>query len=107
MFRGGLACRSAWPINNRVMAYTLCRCAGRLARPTNKCVIVYICGIIMIFIPIFMVITFTLIVILITLVFIVMGIGIFVPCIMPYMVWSVRGIMLYPPSPPVSLAINE
>ena len=31
----------------------------------------------------------------------------FMPCIMPYLVWSVGGIMPYPPSPPVSLAINE
>ena len=29
------------------------------------------------------------------------------PCIMLYLVWSVGGIMPYPPSPSVSLAINE
>ena len=78
---------------------TLLWCAGRLARPMNNGVIVYICGVVLKFILIFIIITFTLIIIFI--------IGRFLPCIMLYMVWSVGGIMLYPPSPSVSLAVNE
>ena len=73
----------------------------------NNGVIVYICGIILTFISIFIIITFTLIIIFITIRLIVIGIGRVMPCIMLYLVWSVGGIMPYPPSPSVSLAINE
>ena len=75
----GFAYCSAWPINN---------------------------GVIMAFISIFISITFTLSVIIIFLL-IVIGIVMFMPCIVLYLIWSVGGIMHYPPSPPVSLAINE
>ena len=58
-------------------------------------------------ITIFIIVPFTLIAIVIIFVLMVIGIGIRMPCIMPYMVWSVGGIMLDSPPPPLSLAINE
>ena len=78
------------------LPYGFARCS---ARPINN-------GVILTFIFIFIIITLTLNVIIIFL-FVVIGIILVMPCIMLYLVWSVGGIMHYPPSPPVSLAINE